>query len=733
MKIFKSKEDREGFLQALKEEYYERVEGATPEWIKKNPIFNLRDEGEIKLIINREFVEKYNLEGWLENYKKEAMHSTGGIRGPQNVLYPWDSRFPLNQIGVVLATLGKSLVLKDRIKDREINKLVAGEVRYNTKQYIELISRIHSAQGIYTHQTSDNQVVAIWLTSFLIFMMDYDGGEFVTSSHAISGKTATKDLDNQGSQFLPEMSMAFIDKIEGIIKVAKESPEGYIITLSPKTNSFVVQDVDGIEAYANYLRQGIASEENLSLIKNATSNGMRLMFETVGGCMYRTMVPLLKYFGIFEAFEWNNQLEDPFFHGVGKTKKANPKTGKEEFFDLSCDASLPEVQETMSYDYFLKEKPIGYVFLITDPDGDRLTMGQIEEASNAENLRSLGVYCIPIDEKRIASFYHPTFSFLMVMDFYAKQLKNSGRWSDHPRFMIVTTPCSRAWNEWGRAQGVKILTTPVGFKEIATIIKKAEKKLFSEPDKEVIVNDIWTKGINLGVDPRIIFTGEESGGMIIGPENIVQSRGGRKAIVMREKSAGEASIIASALAAHLFLKKQTMADYLEEIFKECRIVYRYYERVDITYYNESEPDPVKLLAEKAQGEVKRDKIDLYYLGVVLALKEGLIAVGDAKEIFREAMPELDFSSLEDVRFTGDATYLAFENMFVQIRKSGTDAKLRGYSNGDNREKCLRYMDILVHYSGEITTSYDQKIPADFRKAIYDKTKKIYGDYLYTGL
>lgn len=730
---FRDLAEREKYLQDLKEEYYKAVRDITPDWIKNDSIFDLDSEGEVNLVINKEFIDKYGIRKWLANYKNEAQHSTGGIRGPQNILYPWDSRFPINQVGVVLATLGKSLVLKDKISGREIHKLAAGEVRYNTKQYIELISRIQSAQGIYTHQTLNNEVVAIWLASFVIFMNDYDGGEYVTSSHAISSKIATKDLDDQGSQFLPEMSLAFIAKIEEILKIAEESKDGYKIVLAPKQNNFIVQDFEAIKRYADYLRGGVATETNLGLIRTAMKDGMKLMMETVGGSMYKTMIPLLKEFKILEVFEWNNKEEDPFFHGVGKAKKLNSKTNKEEFFDFSCDASLPEVEQTMFYEYFLKDKPIGYALFITDPDGDRLVIGQVEPVAHKEKLQSFGIYSIQIDEEKIVSFYHPTFSFLMVMDFYMKQMKKAGLWENHPRFMIVTTPCSLAWSEWARANGVTVLTTPVGFKEIATMMKKTEKKLFQDSSQPVILNDIWNQGVNLGINPRLVFAGEESGGMIIGPEEIVESAGGRKALAMREKSAGEASIITAALASHLFLEKKSMLRYLEEVFEESKISYRYYERADITYYNESEPDPIKLLQAKADGEIKRDTIDLYYLGIVMAIREKLISIDEARMILSQAMPDLNFSDLEEMRFTGDASYLVFKDMFVQIRKSGTDARLRGYSNGNDRARCLKYLDTLVHYSGERSDLYNSKIPDEFRRTIYEKTKKIYEDYLYTGL
>lgn len=732
-KKFKNSSERAGYLDELKQEYFKGVTQATPDDYKNEPIINLSNDGEITLTLTKELVEKWKLEDWLKNYKKEAEQSTGGIRGPQNILYHWDPRFPLNQIGVALATLGKSLVLKDKIQDREIHKVVSGEVRYNTKKYIELISRIHAAQGLYTHQVPNNETTAVWLVSFVIFMLDYDGGEFATSSHAMSSKIATKDLDDQGSQFLPEMSLAFIAKIENILKKAKESPDGYTIKIAPRKNKYTIQDFDGYDLYKKYLEGGVATDENIQLIKTAMDKGMKTMYETVGGCMYRTMVPLLDKFGILEIFEWNNKEEDPYFHGIGKKWQVNPDTKKEEFFDLSCDACLPEVIDTMYYEETLKDKPIGYVVLITDPDGDRLTLGQIEPAANKKLMDDLDIYYIPIDDEKIISIYFPWYTFLMIMDFNMKQSKKAGYWEKHPRFMITTTPSPRMWDEWAKKYDVNILTVPVGFKEIATIMKKVEKKLFSNPKQDVLVDDVWNKNINLGIDPRIAFAGEESGGMIIGPEKPITSKKGRKALAMREKSAGEASIIATALAAHLYLNNKSMAEYLQEIFKECKTVYRYYERADITYYNESEPDPQKLLAEKTAGEKKRDAIDLYCLGIALALMEKMITIDDAKAILSEAMPELDFSSLKNVKFTGDATYFEFHNMFVQIRRSGTDAKLRGYSNGDNKEKSLKYLDVMVHYSGKITPLYDQKIPTNFRKTIYDKVKQLYEDYLYKGL
>lgn len=715
----------------LKEEYFSLIEKFTPKEVKENPIINLDDPEETKLIITKDLIEKWNLEEWLANYRKEAQVSTGGIRGPQNVLYCWDVRFPINQVGVALATLAKAMILKEKIKNKDIHKIAAGEVRYNTDSYIELISRIQAAQGIYCHLPFDT--TAVWMVSFLIFMLEYDGGEYVTSSHAVSSKTATKDLNNEGSQFLPEESLEFVDKIEEIINKAKSFPEGYEIKLSPKTHPLITKDFDGFDLYIDYLRKGVATETNLNFIREATKKGFKLMFETVGGCMYKPMLPIFQRLGIAEAFEWNNIEEDPFFHGIGKIRRRNPETKKMEFFDLSCDVCLSEVVDTMGYETFLKDKPMGYTVLITDPDGDRLVIGQVEPSDRTEKLEDLGVYHIKIDEEKVFTVYHPTYSFLMTMDFHMTQVKKAGLWDNHPRFIIKTTPSSEAWDEWAKNNGIKVVNTPVGFKEIATIMRKIEKQLKEKPEEEVIVKDIYGNSINLGIKPRLHFGGEESGGMITGPEDFIVSKKGRIAIAMREKSAGEASIISSALAAQLFSKKQFLSDYLEKIFKENKVKYKCYVRQDIIYYNESEPNPKKLMESKLAGEKLRDTTDLFYLGLALAIRENNIGIEEGRKILTEIFPDLDFTNLVDIIFVGDATFLKFKDMFVEIRRSGTDAKMRGYACGTEKKKCELYLDKLLNYSGEITPLYNKLIPQSFRKSLYELATKIYRKYLYDGL
>ncbi|MBU1850581.1 MAG: hypothetical protein KKH40_07670, partial [Nanoarchaeota archaeon] len=704
-------------IERLKKEYFKQIDANTPKEIKNNLIFDLDNPKSHKIKLTKKLIEKYELREWLTNYKKEAIVSTGGIRGPQNVLYPWDTRYPMNQLGIALATLGKAFVLKEDLPVDKINKICSGEVRYNTDDYINLITRIQAAQKIKTHLPFNKQKTSIWMTSFLIFMLDYDGGEYVTSSHAISSKIATKDLDNQGSQFIPEMSARFVKKIEEVLDAAEN--ESYNIELESANSPLITEDFDGLEMYFDYLKKGVATDVAINLIKEEADAGLEIMFECVGGCMYPIMSELFNLLGIEKAFVWNNIELDPFFHGIGKVME-NPITKNKEFFDYGCDTTMMEVVKTMGYDKLLKDKSEGYIILMVDPDGDRIVVGQVESISRKPKIESLGIQFIEIDDERILTVYTPNQSFFLTMNYQATQLKNAGLWNDHPRFIITTTPSAASWVEWANANDVKVVYVPVGFKEIANMMKKIEKQITDNPDKKVEVVDIFNRKINLGIQPRMLFAGEESGGMIIGPEHLIKSQSGRIAIAMREKSAGEASIILAAMIAQLHRDKKLISDHLESVFDKFHIKRRYDLKREQRFYNESNPNPEQLKKDKASGEIQRDKIDDFYLSISLALREEKITLEQAKKLISEVAPNIDFNNLNNIVFVGDGTYFDFKDKFVELRKSGTDAIIKCYSAGESKQNCIAYANAIIGYDGTITENFKKLIPEE----IHGNCKKI---------
>ncbi|MBQ2871676.1 hypothetical protein IJE86_08240, partial [bacterium] len=280
------------------------------------------------------------------------------------------------------------------------------------------------------------------------------------------------------------------------------------------------------------------------------------------------------------------------------------------------------------------------------------------------------------------------------------------------------------WDEWALANDVKVVNVPVGFKEIANVMKKVEKQI-NDGVQEVVVTDVFGNDINLGNNPRVIFAGEESGGMIIGSEDIITSKAGRKAIAMREKSATEAIIVASALVSELESKGVSLSQNLAEVFDENNIIARYDIREDIAYYNESEPDIKKLKESKVVGEALRTKNDLFYLTLAVMFKDGKITLDAVREIFIATFPTLDFANLIDVKFVGDGTYLLFTDKFIEIRPSGTDAKTKAYGAGNSKENILKFAQTLGNYSGDLNAVYNKYVPQDYYDSAKEKSMEDY--------
>ena len=731
----------------LENELFKSVYEKTPDYIKNLNLMDFSQDGEFTFTLKKEHLKPYdkdknpeglNLEEWFANYAKEAKVSTAGIRGPQNILYPQDTRFPINLVGIVLATLAKALVANEKYKGKQIVKVAGREVRYNSDLFLDAIARIQAAQGIRTLVPGGRKTIPIWLASFLAFKLDLLGGEYITSSHGISVKNATKDLNSQGSQYLPEESMEFVNKIQEIFDETEKNGS-YEIKIAAKDNPLIDEKVlaqidDGVDLYVDYLKSGVAQKINLDLIKEIKD---KIVIESVGGSAYRTLSRVLKKLDISDKFTWFDTEEDPFFHSIGKYDHT-PK-GEKAFYDYSVDATVVAkrkngekffpVIETMHYEERLTKLPVGTAVLITDPDHDRLTVAQTEYACTIPELEKAGIDYVKLNDELILTVFTANQAFLMLMDFWAKQLKSQNLWGKHPRFMIKTTASAISWDEWAKKQGVKVVNVPVGFKEIANIMKKVELKLKKAQTAEVIIDDVLGNPVNLGINPRLLFAGEESGGMIMGTEELIKSQNGRFAIAMREKSATEAIIVASALIAKLQKEQVSLSEYLVQIFGENEIIGRFDTRVVIAYYNESEPDINKLKEEKVLGEAKRTKNDLFYLSMSMGVKEGKMTLDDVKEVLNDAFKSLIFDNLVSIKFVGDGTYLEFSDKYIEIRPSGTDAKTKAYGGGSDKAVLETYANIMGNYSGERTELHKKFIDDKFYNSTKDEAMKYYLEFV----
>lgn len=807
----------------IKKEMYELVMKNTPQTIKDMSMVKVLENGDMVIEFTEEnlgdFNEKENPAGmsilsWFKRYAKEANVSTAGIRGIENILFSQDPRELIGQKAIFFATVAKALVAMDLYPGKELHKLAGSEVRYNSREFVEFISRIQASFGIKTHIAPNMETIPIWMASFLIFKYDLLGGEFVTSSHAISKKNATKDLTNEGSQYTPDESKLFIAKIKEMIQTIQRDGV-FRLVLSKASDDLMIDEEfmkkinNGMNDYVEYLKEGVATPENLDLIKRGNR---KIYIDVVGGSMYRTMSKIFEMLGITDRFNWLHKREDPFFHGIGKAcYRFNTEKGTLGLEDLSCDTSIVVINpkgevgkivpfftddikktiaekpmgtqiltpvpnsnskimaqirsvndkaeierfyaghvvyielnaekilvietdkkilpviRTMGYKKSLsKEKaPVGTVIELTDPDGDRLITAQIVSTGELAALEKLGVAYDILDQDRAIAVFMPNQSFLMTVDFRREMLKRDGQWTDKNWFMLKTTASAAAWDDWSAAQvdksykikyagtgewkevrGIPVVNTPVGFKELATVMRKVEKQMRENPEQEVIIEDIFGNQISLGVKPHLLFAGEESGGEIFGSVDTIKSVNGREAIAMREKSAGEAMVITSAMAS----EHESLIKYLEDIYGAIRaagINLRQYDyREDVIYFNESEPDPrVRAEAEK-EGIKKKEVNEAFYLAIAIAIKEGKTTFEKARTFLQSTFPAVDFEknaanpSLQAIEFVGDGIYLRFADRIIEVRPSGTEAKTKGYALGPDLDILVSDAKVLGGYYSE---------------------------------
>jgi phosphomannomutase len=224
----------------------------------------------------------------------------------------------------------------------------------------------------------------------------------------------------------------------------------------------------------------------------------------------------------------------------------------------------------------------------------------------------------------------------------------------------------------------------------------------------------------------MVFGGEESGGMIMGGESLIKSQHGRFAVAMREKSATEAIVVASALISKLKQSNTYLSEYLSKVFDENNIIGRFDTRVDIAYYNESEPDINKLKQAKVEGEALRTKNDMFYLSMAIAVRKNKLSIEDVKAILNDKFSAqgLSFDNLKSIKFVGDGTYLEFEDKYIEIRPSGTDAKTKAYGGGLNKSNIEQFATVMGNYSGDRTQKHCELIS----DSDYQNCKNLAMDY-----
>jgi phosphomannomutase len=744
---------REGMTgQEMRQYYLEMTRHSLQEWeadnwdIHSHPPFDLDNDGATSFTFTPEIAEKIKLRNQIEVFAEEAKVSTAGVRENQNVLCPWDHRFRINEymfalmaeaqtrlvqelqaermaaipavsVDTVRERLGLGVPVVEEIFDRPLEEVielvrsvpvraVGGEVRSNTPRFTDLMSRIYAAHGLPVLLTEDPRCrdsSNIYLWSFLVFALGLSGGDYFTSSHGAPQKQSDKILAPDGAQFLPDKYARIVDHLFAILEEI-ESGKGFTVNLAARDDKNLIRRLSYsrlARLYGDYLRTGPASPLALSKIKKAIRQGLRLDLDFFGGSGYKSLHAIFRELEIDGVFKdgYLRTEEDSFFHNIGfRVARKKDGSGLEVVHD-SVDASVPTVVESCGYDEILKDAPVGRMVFNVDPDADRFVVGQVLPKEEAQALDDLGIAHIKVGTERIFAILSPNQFFLLLAENDRQVAIEDGTWKDTNPFDVHTYVSALAWDEWAEFYRIPVVRVPVGFKEIAAIVRQVEEQMEEADGGEILVRGEAGQEIRLGARPKLHHAGEESGGKIGGPSKPIPNVLGQQILAVREKSSGEACVSAVSLAANLYLSggaENPQGMYLHrllaKVFRDSNVQNPMEYRGDIVHYNEAIFDPAELAEAKKKGIAERVVFNAYFETLARALQEGSKTLDEVKATLTAATPGLKelWDALESITVWSDGLQFWFGKgnskgiRDMCIRPSGTDAKTKIYFDGTDK-------------------------------------------------
>ena len=738
--------------QEMREYYIEKTRQSLVEWEKDNwnisdsPPFALESDTASSFTFTPELAQKISLRQQIEVFAEEAKVSTAGVRENQNILCPWDHRFRINEYmfcllaeaqtrlvkemqaariaGITLqsaeevkARLGDSASVVEEIFARSIQEVidlvrevpvraVGGEVRSNTPRFIDLMSRIYAGHGLPVLLTEDphcKDTSNIYLWSFLVYCLGLSGGDYFTSSHGAPQKQSDKILAPDGAQFLPPLYARIVEHLFSIL--ADIEGGGYTIKLAARNDKNLIRTLSYerlAKIYGNYLRTGPASPIALDKVKKATQAGLRLSLDFFGGSGYKSLDAIFRELGIETVFEggYLRTEEDPFFHNIGFRVAAKKDGSGYEVVHDSVDASVPAVVESAGYDKLLVDAPVGRMVFNVDPDADRFVVGQVLPKSEVEALEKLGIAYLFIGAERIFAILSPNQFFLLLAENDRLIALEDGSWSKTNAFDVHTYVSALAWDEWAEHHEIPVVRVPVGFKEIAAVVRQVEEQMLKSQGEDVVVTAEAGQTVNLGKKPKLHHAGEESGGKIGGPVEPIVNVLGEQIVAVREKSSGEACVSAVSLAARLYLdggadnpEKMFLHRMLAQVFHDSKVANPMEYRGDIVHYNEAIFDPKELAEAKQKGIAERVEFNAWFEKLAHSLHSEEQTLVEVQDTLIKAIPGLKdlWRALESITLWSDGLQFWFSKgnssgiRDICIRPSGTDAKTKIYFDGTDKE------------------------------------------------
>jgi phosphomannomutase/hydroxymethylpyrimidine pyrophosphatase-like HAD family hydrolase len=635
---------------------------------------------EIKL--TEKIVTSYSLEKWAENFSL----MTAGYRDQLNPDDANDPKVAFNLLTVAILGEAKSRVFKRKLASGEQAHVhVGGETRPHTQDFIAILSRVYAAHNFIVHLRANVKTTPIWYSSFGIFYKGYQSGDNLTASHSPFFKGGWKPVDSCGKQLLTE-EKEIIAEVRNIVKDRAK------ISLAPwGSEAKILYDFDIDEAYVRY-QQSVIIDQSKDDIRRAIEKGFHCFACTVGGSMKATTERLFPMLGIptgpDRVIQYIFGEEDSQYHHLGE------KNGKH----FGPDPSKKEVYKNIGAQEILLNGKADIVFL-WDPDGDRFNIVTTTSCEQAEKAKDLGLEVdLCSSSNKSIVYFSPNQIFFMLTAYRISILKEAGLLNAYDWFITPSISTSRSLGELAAKENIPVAQVRVGFKYVGTFSEWLENR--TGPN-EPFINAIGDK-IYIGKKPRALIMCEESGGAVFGgTEFLMNERGSSGMIALREKDGFQFGLMTLSLATHLYNSNRSFADYYCRLIEEHNIQNRFFNRKDVRLYDESLTGPEREKT-KADGEEKRDRVMDFFRGLAKQASAGKSLDEIHDEIsLKLADGDKSLPKPKRVCVVGEGkllegTLMEFDDFWFLIRASGTDALLRYYIEGKDKDEIKAYQRAFIN-------------------------------------
>ncbi|MCB1183193.1 hypothetical protein KDM41_07155 [bacterium] len=620
------------------------------------------------LELTPEFVAASGLGAWAAGFQL-------GTAGYRDLLDPDDlfsTEVPFNAYSVALMLEARARLAVEN----GLRKLhVGGEVRPHTREFIDLAARIYAAHGLEVHlRPAAEPTTPIWLSSFGVFFEELDGGENFTASHSQSYKGGWKPMEKGGGQLLG-MAARIAERVREL--AAAGAREGLAIRLAAADDPAIVRDFDPVAPYTAVLRQ-VVPESLLADIAPAAAQGFRAGICTEGGSMGPTARRIFAALGLGvgdgQPVFFTHEEQSSTYHGIGILDGVNH----------GVDPGKWQVYKHVGAQDLLRDRACD-VFFIWDPDGDRFNMVTVAPAERAAAAAAAGLEVDPLDDARCLVFFKPNQIYFMLTALKLDCLADAGELDAADWIVATTFPTSMSIGEIATTHNARTgahlgtYRVPVGFKYFAELVESLEAQIAAGA-ATTGATDVTGVATAFGPRPRLLIMAEESGGAAMGPAEPVASRHGRRtSLAAKEKDAMQIGVMCLGLAARLHRAGGSFAGYYLDLLEKYDTRYRFYERRDITLFDESLKGEARAAAQ-AEGNARKEATVAFFAGL-----EGSEPDAAAAALLDRLPEGTVLPIIERVFHAGDGTFIAFAGQWFELRASGTDAVLRFYMEGRDAE------------------------------------------------